>query len=146
MLVKGGPGNIYQWDESLEIHTSFQVEKVFIKLSMVAFAQINSNRWSIIKRCLFETTGLAIHRRKCSDFLYLQICFYYMMTSLNWYIFHVPGPLWGESTGHQWIPLKRPVTRNWANNVYTRELKRHCAHYDITVMSWTKIFEFLTLF
>ena len=37
-----------------------------------------------------------------------------MMTSSNGDIFRVTGPLWGESTGHRWIPLKRPawVTRS----------------------------------
>ena len=33
-----------------------------------------------------------------------------MMTSSNWNIFHVTGPLWGESTGG--FPSKRPVTRS----------------------------------
>ena len=28
--------------------------------------------------------------------------------------FRVTGPLWGESTGHQWIPSQRPVTRSIA--------------------------------
>ena len=31
--------------------------------------------------------------------------FYVMMTSSNGNIFHVTGPLWGESTGHRWILL-----------------------------------------
>ena len=29
------------------------------------------------------------------------------MTSSNGNIFHVIGPLWGESTGHRWIPLTK---------------------------------------
>ena len=28
-----------------------------------------------------------------------------MMTSINWNIFRVTGPLWGEFTGHRWNPL-----------------------------------------
>ena len=32
------------------------------------------------------------------------------MTSSNGNIFHVTGHLWGEFTGHQWIPHTRPVT------------------------------------
>ena len=27
----------------------------------------------------------------------------HMMTSSNWIIFCIVGPLWGESTGHRWI-------------------------------------------
>ena len=30
-----------------------------------------------------------------------------MMTSLNGNIFRVTGPLWGDSTGHRWIPLTK---------------------------------------
>ena len=29
------------------------------------------------------------------------------MTSSNENIFRVTGPLWGESTGHRWIPLTK---------------------------------------
>ena len=29
---------------------------------------------------------------------------YFIMTSANGNIFRVTGPLWGESTGHRWIP------------------------------------------
>ena len=32
---------------------------------------------------------------------------YNMMPSSNGNIFRVTGPLWGESTGHQWIPLTK---------------------------------------
>ena len=35
------------------------------------------------------------------------------MTSSNGSIFLVTGPLCGEFTGHRWIPLQRPVTRNF---------------------------------
>ena len=30
-----------------------------------------------------------------------------MMMSSNGNIFHITGPLWGESTGHRWIPLTK---------------------------------------
>ena len=30
-----------------------------------------------------------------------------MMTSSNGNIFRITGPLWGESTGHRWIPLTK---------------------------------------
>ena len=32
---------------------------------------------------------------------------YYIMTSSNGKNFHVTSPLWGESTGQRWIPLKK---------------------------------------
>ena len=36
-----------------------------------------------------------------------------MMTSSNGNIIRVTGPLRGESTGHRWFPLTKPVTRNF---------------------------------
>ena len=33
----------------------------------------------------------------------------HMMTSSTGNIFRVTGPLWGESTGRRWIPLKRAI-------------------------------------
>ena len=68
-----------------------------------------------------------------------------MMTSSNGNIFRVTGPLCGEFTGH---PTQRPVTRIfdvffdlWLNKRLsnTREagdLRRHHAHYDVTIMLW----------
>ena len=68
-----------------------------------------------------------------------------MMTSSNWNIFHVTGPLWGEFTGDRWIPAQRPVTRSfdvffdlrlnerlskqwrgWQFETPSRPLLRHC--------------------
>ena len=61
--------------------------------------------------------------------------------------FRVTGPLWGESTGHRWIPLHKDQwrgawifsvicawTNGWANNRDAGDLRRHRAHYDVTVM------------
>ena len=44
------------------------------------------------------------------DFLFdihLKIIIFHkiMMTSSKGNVFHVTGPLWGESTGHRWLPL-----------------------------------------
>ena len=62
-----------------------------------------------------------------------------MMTASNENIFRVTGPLWWESTGHQWIPLKKASdaelwTNVWANNQITGDLERHRAHYDATLL------------
>ena len=67
-----------------------------------------------------------------------------MMTSSNGNIFRVTDPLYGEFTGH--LPKKKPVTRSlmislisasangWLNNRGASDLRRHRAHYDVTVM------------
>ena len=67
-----------------------------------------------------------------------------MMTSSNGNIFRVIGHLCGESTGHRWIPRQwRGVLmfslicawiKGWVNNREAGDLRRHLAHYDITVM------------
>ena len=69
------------------------------------------------------------------------------MTSSNGNIFRVTGPLWGEFTGYRWIPLTKASDMElrcflWsateqtikANNQDAGDLRRHRAHYDITVM------------
>ena len=72
----------------------------------------------------------------------------YMITSSNGSIFRVTGPLWGEPTvapvdfpdKDQWrgalmLSLICAWTNGWANNRYAGDLRRHRAHYDVTVMS-----------
>ena len=66
-----------------------------------------------------------------------------MMMSSKGTIFRVTGPLWGEFTGHRWIPLtKASDAELWRFLCYTPErtrdaggLRRHRTHYDVTVIS-----------
>ena len=70
---------------------------------------------------------------------------YFMMTSSNGNIFRVTGPLlqWPSVTGGiphkgQWggalmFSLIRAWTSGWANNRDADDLRRHRAHYDVTV-------------
>ena len=72
-----------------------------------------------------------------------------MMKSSNESIFRVTGHLCGEFTGHRWIPAQRPETRSFdvffdlwlnkrlSNNGEAGDLRRHGAHYDVTVMKYT---------
>ena len=71
-----------------------------------------------------------------------------MMTSSNGNIFRVTGPFCWEFTGHLWIPLTKasdaelwyflwsaPWKKSgWVNNDEAGDLRRHRAHYDVTVM------------
>ena len=61
--------------------------------------------------------------------------------------FRVTGPLCGGFTVAGEFPAQRPVTRNFdvsfdlrlnglANNREAGDLRRHHAHYDVTVMSF----------
>ena len=65
-----------------------------------------------------------------------------MMISSIGDIFSVTGPLWGESTSHQWIPLTKASDgelNGWTNNGDASYLRRHRAHYDVSVMNFTKL-------
>ena len=70
-----------------------------------------------------------------------------MMTSSNGNIFRVTGPLFGEFTGHRWIPRTKandaelwcflwsvPWIRGWVNNCEAGDLGRQRAHYDVIAM------------
>ena len=81
-----------------------------------------------------------------------------MMASPNGNVYRVTSPLCGESTGHRWISLKRPVTRSfgvflisawtnvWANNRDAGNLRRHGPHYDVTVMHDVKARRWMSRF
>ena len=72
-----------------------------------------------------------------------------MMTSSNVNIFCLTGPLYGEFTGHRWIPLTKASDtlmfsficawiNGWINNREAGDLRRHRAHYDVTAMQYKK--------
>ena len=70
--------------------------------------------------------------------------FMFMMTSSNGNILRVTGPLWSLVPGE--FPAQRPVTRSFdvslglhmnkrlSNNREAGDLRRHHAHYDVSVM------------
>ena len=63
------------------------------------------------------------------------------MTSSNGNICHATGPLWGEppvikaSDAELFFLLMCAWTNGWANNRDVGGLRRHRAHYDVTVMN-----------
>ena len=76
-----------------------------------------------------------VHR---GQFLQLFLISKTLTTSSNGNIFRITGPLWGESTGDQWIPLTNSSdaglwcfpfmcawTNGWANSRYAGDLRRH---------------------
>ena len=74
-----------------------------------------------------------------------------MMTSSNGNISCVTDPLCGEFTGHRWIPLTKASggalmlslictsITGCVNNRKAGDLRRDCAHYDVTVMCVAKM-------
>ena len=92
-----------------------------------------------------EYIPLNIHTNCCALFCCGYMISSYMMTSSNGSIFRVTGPLCGEFTGHRWISLTNGTLRlslifawinGWVNNREAGDLRRHRAHYDVTLMSW----------
>ena len=83
-----------------------------------------------------------------SQLVYVSVCdIEILMTSSNKNIFRFTGLLCGEFTGHRWIPLTKASdaelwffssicawTKSWANNGDAGDLRRNCAHYDVTIM------------
>ena len=70
-----------------------------------------------------------------------------IITSSNWNIFRVTGPLCGEFIGHRWIPRTKASVAElwyfllvsawligWVNNCEAGDLGRHRAHSDAIVM------------
>ena len=71
-----------------------------------------------------------------------------MMTSSNGNVFRVSGHLCGEFTGNRWIPRTKASDaelwcflfficawiNGWVNSREAGDLRRHRAHYDVTVM------------
>ena len=83
-----------------------------------------------------------------NDVVCLTISSFHMMTSSNGNIFRVTCLLWGESTGDRWIPLTKASdaelwcffmmcawTNGWSNSRDADELRHHCAHCDVTVIT-----------
>ena len=71
------------------------------------------------------------------------------MTSQNGNIFRVTGHLCGEFIGLRWIPRTRASDAElwcflwsaleyagWVSNHEAGDLRRHCPHYDVTVMDY----------
>ena len=91
---------------------------------------------------------LHYHRRSCM-FVSVTCRLRYlikknMMTSSNGKIFRVTSHLCGEFTGHRCIPAQRPlmfslidtrIINGWVNNGLAGDLRRHHAHYGVTVMT-----------
>ena len=79
----------------------------------------------------------------------LLSCSHIMMSS-NGNIFCITGPLWEESTGHRWIPLTKAsdaelwfflsvLIKQLSKHSRRHWLRRHCIHYDVTVMKSLKV-------
>ena len=111
---------------------------------------------------MFFQSNIEIVRKICNlciDMHYRQkvwnIC---MVTSSNGNIFRVAGPWWGEFTCHRWIPLTKQwrgalvfslictLINCWVNNREAGDLRRHFAHYGVTVLvkrhCYTRIWHF----
>ena len=81
-----------------------------------------------------------------------------MTMSSNGNIFRVTSPLWGESTGYQWIPLTKAkdaeflcflwsyLNKQGKNNSDAGDLRCHHIHYDVTVMPLLNFEDLVSLY
>ena len=95
--------------------------------------------------CSFESSVSAISN--ASDWCYSHSGEWKgMMTSSNGNIFRVSGPLWRETSSNHRSQVDSPhkgqwrgalifsSTISWANNLDAGDLRRHRAHFDVTVV------------
>ena len=100
----------------------------------------NNATHSVRLENLFQAQSIIADRRSSN------ICHWHDV--LKWKNFRVSGPLCGEFTGQQWIPLAAKAsdaelwcfficawTNGWANYRDAGDLMRHCAHHGVTVMT-----------
>ena len=106
--------------------------------------QIVRPSYSTINHQLLSVTGWVFYKRH----IYIggRNSARFIITSSNGNIVRVTGPLWWQITGRRWIPLKMAskagfgvfsdVSLNkWLHKqLRAGELRRHRAHYDVTVM------------
>ena len=81
----------------------------------------------------------------------------FMMTSSNGNSFRVTSHLCGEFTDHRWIPFKGQWSgalmfslicawiNGWVKNCEAGDLRRHCAHYDVTIIRSVDYMGFVSL-
>ena len=75
---------------------------------------------------------------------------HFLVTSSNKNIFRGTGPMWGESSGHRWIPPTKASgaellmfsligarTNGWAHNRDADDFGHHRAHHDVPVTTFT---------
>ena len=115
---------------------------------MIIYLNIYIVYSTLLPQIILRSTPLDTNLRVCC----FQMGFtdFIMMTSSNGNFFRVTGPLCGEFAGHRWIPPNKGQWRGaltfpliWAwlngcvNNRKAGDLRRHRAHYDVTVvMTW----------
>ena len=103
------------------------------------------SRWKYVnKRPLqknHQRVGLKITRKCIAMLLGYVVCWTcLMMTSSNGNIFRVTGhsPYKGQWRGALMFSLICTLTNSWVNNRDAGDLRRHRAHYDVTVM-WRQV-------
>ena len=141
-----------------------KLEKKHFWLMNLTFTQLNPlsecNKRAQVITQLYSTISILVrfdisqdlisHLELCQSPIWHGIADHHvnaMMTSSNGNILRVTGPLWGEFTGRRWIPLTKAsdaelwsfslicaLTNGRENNRDTGDLRRHCAHYYVTVM------------
>ena len=128
------------WEQKLQWYScvySMHLFKVFILSVLSWFARLKqpTRRWS---------SSMIVMATKDSSRLFDQP---FVQTQIKKTSkLRVTGRLWGEATGHRWIPLTKASDaelrffficvwiNGWSNKRDVGDLRHHHAHYDVTVM------------
>ena len=139
-----------QWRQNCKIIISKECEKA---------SYIVSHMWHgnvfIVQECILNKVhrslipssqvSAAYYWMQCSKFKSRSV----IMTSSNGNIFHITGPLWGEATGHWWIPLtKASDAELWCFFLSTPEQAMsqqwRCQWFDTSLRSlWCRCIAYL---
>ena len=85
--------------------------------------------------------GVTRERQQLQRLIQTKLWYWLNMMSWNGNIFRVTGPLCWEFTGHRWIHITKASGAElscflwWVNNRKAGDLRRHRAHYYVTLMS-----------
>ena len=131
-----------------------QDQKRVFKPRTIKGAQVNICQENITLNQWHWSRTSVIYTHPCVA-LHVIVCWaisQHTMTSSNRNMFRVTGPLCREFTGDRWIPQHKGQwhgslmfslilawINSWANSRDAGDLRRHRAHYDVTVMNIIKI-------
>ena len=90
------PKHKYSSSMAIGIYCQLETSSVFYWI-----VYVNALKWPHLRSCALRYTYMT------HLLVGVNASGYIMMTSSNGNIFRVTGPLWGESTGHRWIPLTK---------------------------------------
>ena len=98
---------IYTYTYIIYIYIYMHIHTYYANFDMVGKRMLNTNN-SLLSLFYNGCGNITMaNNHSHNSHLCMKLSKPHMMTSSNGDIFRVTGPLWGEFTGHRWIPLTK---------------------------------------